>query len=66
MKEVYLTGVATHSCVKATAEDAVKKGFSTKILKGCVSGTKSRDHGLDEFEGTDVNVISLEEFENEI
>ena len=35
---VYIAGIATDYCVKQTALDAVKAGFTTKLLKDFVVG----------------------------
>lgn len=36
--DVDIVGIATDYCVKATAEDAVKNGFNTTIIKDAVAG----------------------------
>ena len=38
MDTVYIAGIATDYCVKQTALDAVKAGFTTKLLKDFVVG----------------------------
>jgi nicotinamidase/pyrazinamidase len=36
--EVDIAGIATDYCVRATAEDAVREGFSTRVLVGLTAG----------------------------
>lgn len=46
VKSVYVCGVATEYCVKATALDAVKNGFETYLLLDAVKGIKPEDEEL--------------------
>lgn len=43
--KVYLVGVATEYCVKATALDLIKAGFKVCIIRNCVRGV-SEETGL--------------------
>lgn len=43
VKRVYVCGVATEYCVKATALDAVKHGFDVYLLRDAVKGIKPED-----------------------
>ena len=43
VKRVYICGVATEYCVKATALDAVKHGFEVYLLRDAVKGIKPED-----------------------
>jgi nicotinamidase/pyrazinamidase len=36
--EVDIVGIATDYCVRATAEDAVREGFTTRVLVGLTAG----------------------------
>ncbi len=43
VKRVYICGVATEYCVKATALDAIKHGFEVYLLKDAIKGIKPED-----------------------
>ncbi|WP_297070901.1 nicotinamidase [Thermococcus sp.] len=43
VKTVYICGVATEYCVRATASDAVKNGFETYLLLDAIRGITPRD-----------------------
>jgi len=61
VKRVYICGVATEYCVKATALDAVKNGFETYLLRDAVKGiTKEGElEALEEMEKAGVKVLYL-------
>ncbi|AEH24150.1 nicotinamidase [Pyrococcus yayanosii] len=46
VRRVYICGVATEYCVKATALDAVKHGFEVYLLKDAVKGIKPGDEEM--------------------
>ncbi|NJE42769.1 nicotinamidase [Thermococcus sp. GR6] len=60
VKRVYVCGVATEYCVKATALDAVRHGFETYLLRDAVRGINPEDEGnaLRELEQAGVKVLS--------
>jgi len=62
---VYVTGLVTEYCVKETAIDAQKRGFSTYAIKDAVKSVElKRGDGqaaFDEMEKAGVKVISSEE-----
>ena len=60
VKRVYVCGVATEYCVKATALDAVRNGFETYLLRDAVRGiTKEGElEALKEMEKAGVKVLS--------
>lgn len=43
VKRVYVCGVATEYCVKATAMDAIRLGYETYILQDAVKGIRPED-----------------------
>jgi len=59
VKRVYVCGVATEYCVKATALDAVKNGFETYLLRDAVKGINPQDEErvLREMESAGVKVL---------
>ena len=61
VRRVYVCGVATEYCVKATALDAVKNGFETYLLRDAVKGIKPQDEerALREMERAGVKVLYL-------
>ena len=61
VKRVYICGVATEYCVKATALDAVKNGFETYLLRDAVKGiTKEGElEALEEMKRAGVKVLYL-------
>lgn len=42
--EIFLAGVATDGCVRATAVDAHQLGIHFKVLKGCTAGAIESSH----------------------
>jgi nicotinamidase/pyrazinamidase len=60
VEELYIVGLATEYCVKATALDAVKKGFVVYIIEEGVAGIKPEDieRSIKEMEREGVNFIS--------
>ncbi|WP_297420645.1 nicotinamidase [Thermococcus sp.] len=59
VKRVYICGVATEYCVKATALDAVKYGFKAYLLGDAVRGINPRDEelALEEMKKAGVTVL---------
>ena len=59
VRRVYVCGVATEYCVKATALDAVRHGFETYLLSDAVKGIRPGDEGkaLREMERAGVKVL---------
>ncbi|ASJ09870.1 nicotinamidase [Thermococcus sp. P6] len=59
VKRVYICGVATEYCVRATALDAVKRGFETYLLRDAVKGIKPLDEerALKELERAGVRIL---------
>ncbi|ASJ06511.1 nicotinamidase [Thermococcus pacificus] len=59
VKRVYVCGVATEYCVKATALDAIKHGFETYLLSDAVKGINPEDEekALREMERAGVKVL---------
>ncbi|NJE05874.1 nicotinamidase [Thermococcus sp. M36] len=59
VKRVYVCGVATEYCVRATSLDAVKHGFETYLLRDAVKGIKPEDEemALREMERAGVKVL---------
>ncbi len=59
VKRVYICGVATEYCVKATALDAVKHGFETYLLRDAVKGINEEDEerALRELESAGVSIL---------
>ncbi|WP_297500223.1 nicotinamidase [Thermococcus sp.] len=59
VKRVYICGVATEYCVRATALDAVKHGFEVYLLSDAVKGIKPGDEGraLEEMEKAGVKIL---------
>jgi len=45
--DVYVCGIATEYCVKATALDALKAGFNTFVIVDAVSGVESNEGDSD-------------------
>lgn len=66
IKELYLGGLATDYCVRASALDALREGFRVTLLKDAVRGVelKSGDSkkALDEMMQAGAKQISLEDF----
>lgn len=60
VRRVYVCGVATEYCVKATALDAVKHGFETYLLRDAVKGITPEGEleALREMERAGVKVLS--------
>lgn|SRR5690554_4219831 len=63
VREIYLVGLATEHCVKATALDAVKKDFKVYIIKEGVKGINNVDikKALLDMEKARINFISYTE-----
>ncbi len=59
VKRVYVCGVATEYCVKATALDAVKHGFETYLLSDAVKGIRPGDEeqALREMKSAGVRIL---------
>ncbi|WP_297506368.1 nicotinamidase [Thermococcus sp.] len=59
VKRVYICGVATEYCVKATALDAVKHGFEVYLLRDAVKGIKPEDEerALEEMKRAGVRIL---------
>jgi nicotinamidase/pyrazinamidase len=59
VKRVYVCGVATEYCVRATALDALKNGFETYLLADAVKGIRREDEerALREMERAGVKVL---------
>jgi nicotinamidase/pyrazinamidase len=62
---LYITGIATEYCVKESALDAVKRGFSAYVIKDAVEGVKLKEGDVErafqEMEEAGVKVISSAE-----
>ena len=62
---LYITGIATEYCVKESALDAVKKGFSTYIITDAVQGIQVHEgdveKALQDMKTAGVKVISSDE-----
>ncbi|HXW69457.1 MAG TPA: nicotinamidase [Dissulfurispiraceae bacterium] len=62
---LYITGIATEYCVKESALDAVKRGFTTYVVKDAVEGVNLKEgdvaRALGEMEKAGVKVISSAE-----
>ncbi|EHR79836.1 pyrazinamidase/nicotinamidase pxnc [Thermococcus litoralis DSM 5473] len=63
VKRVYICGVATEYCVRATALDAIKNGFEVYLIKDAVKGIKREDEekALKELEEKGAKIISSAE-----
>ncbi|NJE08179.1 nicotinamidase [Thermococcus sp. M39] len=61
IKKVYICGVATEYCVKATALDALKHGFDVYILKDAIRGINPEDEekALKELEEKGAKIVML-------
>jgi len=62
---LYISGIATEYCVKESALDAVRKGFSTYVIKDAVEGVRlhagDSERAFQEMEAAGVKVISSTE-----
>jgi nicotinamidase/pyrazinamidase len=58
--QVDIVGIATDYCVRATAEDAVKEGFDTRVLTDLTAGVAadSTAAAVDEMRSAGVHLIS--------
>jgi nicotinamidase/pyrazinamidase len=58
--QVDVVGIATDYCVRATAADAVKEGFDTRVLTGLTAGVAddSTAAALDELRSAGVHLVS--------
>ncbi|WP_297491328.1 nicotinamidase [Thermococcus sp.] len=56
---VYVCGVATEYCVRATALDAVKEGFETYLIRDAVKGINPADEekALEELQSAGVKLV---------
>ncbi len=65
MDELYFTGLATEYCVKASAMDAVRKGFKTFVITDAVRGIDvypgDIDKALKEMEKAGIELITSKE-----
>lgn len=43
VKQLYVAGIATEYCVKATALDGIANGFETFVISDCVEGVRAKD-----------------------
>lgn len=57
--QVDIVGIATDYCVRATAEDAVREGFETRVLTGLTAGVAvdSTAVALDEMRSAGVRLV---------
>jgi nicotinamidase-related amidase len=46
IEELILTGCVTNICILYIAYEAVVRGYSVKVMKGCVAGLNKRDHNF--------------------
>lgn len=62
---LYVVGLVTEYCVKESAIDAVKRGFSTYVIRDAVEGVKQKEgdveRAFEEMEKTGVRIISSAE-----
>ncbi|HHI00222.1 MAG TPA: isochorismatase family protein, partial [Thermococcus litoralis] len=60
VKRVYICGVATEYCVRATALDALKHGFEVYLIRDSVKGIKPEDEekALKELEERGAKIIN--------
>ena len=58
--EVDVVGIATDYCVRATAQDAVRNGFETRVLVDLTAGVapESTEAALDEMRSAGVELVS--------
>ena len=63
VKKVYLCGVATEYCVRATALDALKEGFEVYLLQDAIKGINAEDEekALKELKEKGANIIDSTE-----
>ncbi|HDD31394.1 MAG TPA: isochorismatase family protein, partial [Thermococcus litoralis] len=63
VKRVYICGVATEYCVRATALDALKHSFEVYLIRDAVKGIKPEDEEktLRELEDKGAKIISSAE-----
>jgi nicotinamidase/pyrazinamidase len=63
--QLYVTGLATEYCVKATALDSLSKGFETFLVTDCVEGVRANEGdveaALEEMKQKGVQLISSKE-----
>lgn len=62
---LYITGIATEYCVRESALDAVKRGFSVYVIKDAVEGVRLKEgdveRAFEEMEKAGVRLISSSE-----
>lgn len=62
---LYITGIATEYCVRESALDAVKRGFTTYVIKDAVEGVRLKEgdveRAFEEMEKAGVRLISSSE-----
>ena len=58
MDQVDIVGIATDHCVRATAVDAVKAGFATRVLLDLTAGVarETVDHAIDQMRAEGVEL----------
>jgi nicotinamidase/pyrazinamidase len=63
IESVYVVGLATEYCVKATAMDALKNGFYVYIIKEATKGLKDLDveKAIEEMAANGIKIISYNE-----
>ena len=61
VKRVYICGVATEYCVRATALDALKHGFEVYLLRDAVKGIKPEDEerALEEMKSRGIKIVQF-------
>jgi len=67
VEEIYITGLATEYCVRASALDAARKGFEVYIIKEGVAGIKEDDvnQAVTEMEKAGIELITAGGFTGE-
>jgi nicotinamidase/pyrazinamidase len=62
---LYVVGLVTEYCVKETALDAIKRGFTTYVVREAVKGVEIEEgdveHAFDEMKSAGVRVVSASE-----
>lgn len=65
IEEVYLIGVVTDICVKATALSARELGYKPKVVKEAVSGFNDKKKGIEELGDKGIEIIELKNLEED-